>query len=327
MLKSFKGPIFLVGMPRSGTKLLRDLLNRNLDVGIHSLESDFIPHMVNKFGINYNFSSEPDLRLIYNDFCKTGFFLEMINRGKKLDWFYLVENIKDTSWAGFFELIFRFYAPSNRNSDFIWGDKTPGYLNQLPLLKSIFPQAKFIHIIRDPRDYSLSVGKAWNKNAFRAAERWRHTIEKARLSGNSFPDDYYEIKYEELLSNPKKELEKICHFIGCAYSHQMESLLKPSEILGDAKGASYIVSSNSEKYLKEFTQTEIRRIEEITLPVLKTSKYVSHYGKKFKPLNSFQKLFYQLLDGAAIIRFYSKNGSRSSKIFHILNNYRKSSWR
>src|SRR5690606_39213043 len=133
-----------------------------------------------------------------------------------------------------FEPIFRFYAPPNRNENFIWGDKTPGYLNQLPLIKAVFPEAKFIHIIRDPRDYSLSVEKAWNKNAFRAAERWRYNIEKARSSTHHFMKDYQEIKYEALLSNPRKELEKICQFLECTYSPMMESLPLPAENLGAA---------------------------------------------------------------------------------------------
>lgn len=326
-MKPFEGPLFVVGMPRSGTKLLRELLNRNPAIGIHPLESDFIPYLVNKHGRNCHFSSDAALRLFYNEFCRTGFFIEMINRGKKLEWRFFFDSCKNRNWTGVFEPIFKFYAPPNRNERFIWGDKTPGYLNQLPLLKAVFPEAKFIHIIRDPRDYSLSVEKAWNKNVFRAAERWRHNIEKARSSGYHFIEDYHEIKYEALLSNPTTELKKICQFLECTYNPMMESLPTPAENLGAAKGANYILGSNSKKYFKDFTKAKIKRIEEITFPVLSALKYDTNYGDRFKPLNAFQKMFYKMKDSVAIVNFYSRNGTGSYNFLEILNNYRKSSWR
>ena len=46
----FTGPLFILGMPPSGTKLLRDLLNRNPRIGFPTLDNDFIPYLIKPFG-------------------------------------------------------------------------------------------------------------------------------------------------------------------------------------------------------------------------------------------------------------------------------------
>ena len=85
----------------------------------------------------------------------------------------------------------------------IWGDKTPNYLLYLPLLKTLFPKAKFVHIIRDVRDYCLSINAAWQKNPYRAAQRWHDSIKKCRKDGKTLPQgDYMEINYEALIDDP-----------------------------------------------------------------------------------------------------------------------------
>ena len=60
LAKTCTSPIFIVGMPRSGTKLIREILNRSDDVFIPHSESVFIPYLVKKYGLN------PDFRLISN---------------------------------------------------------------------------------------------------------------------------------------------------------------------------------------------------------------------------------------------------------------------
>jgi len=52
---NFFGPLFIIGMPRSGTKLLRDLMNQNPKIGIPAAETHFIPFMIKKFGDPPNF--------------------------------------------------------------------------------------------------------------------------------------------------------------------------------------------------------------------------------------------------------------------------------
>ncbi len=168
----FLGPLFIVGMHRSGTKLLRNLLNQHPQISIPTIESCFIPYLINKFGNSPQFEDD---------------------------------NLTDrTSWSEIFEVIFKFYIPQSKNKNVIWGDKTPQYLPRIKLLKRLYPKAKFIHIIRHPGDYCISAKKAWGKSIYRSANSWRHEIEKAREVGGGLGDDYLEVFYENLVENPEK---------------------------------------------------------------------------------------------------------------------------
>src|SRR5690606_34430729 len=67
--------------------------------------------------------------------------------------------------------LFECYGDATRSR--IVGDKTPEYITRVPLLAQLFPRAKFVHIMRDPRDYVVSIRKAWGKSLPRAAQRWK----------------------------------------------------------------------------------------------------------------------------------------------------------
>ena len=82
------------------------------------------------------------------------------------------------TWAIFFESILRYYGVKDE-VEIRFGDKTPGYILHLTLLKEIWPDIKMVHIIRDPRDYSASVRQAWGMSLMRAAHRWPTTMKAA----------------------------------------------------------------------------------------------------------------------------------------------------
>jgi hypothetical protein len=109
------------------------------------------------------------------------------------------------------------------------GDKTPSNLTHIELLNHLNPDAKFIHIIRDGRDVAVS---AWNFNmntdlgatiqqwgSFRkfvpwAAEAWANEIKPARvLAAKKLGNRYYELRYEDLLTNPEREAKKLFQFL------------------------------------------------------------------------------------------------------------------
>ena len=83
-----------------------------------------------------------------------------------------------------------------------WGDKTPGYLIEIDRLRQVFPNAKFIHLIRDARDVSLSL---WRKGWFgphlrNAARHWSESVRTGIEQGRLLPPgSYHEIRYEDLV--------------------------------------------------------------------------------------------------------------------------------
>ena len=115
------------------------------------------------------------------------------------------------------------------------GEKTPDYVKCLPLLHSLFPEAKIIHIIRDGRDAALSVldwatetkgpGKfrLWRDEPLAVCALWwaeqvRSGLRRGRPLG---PSLYHEVSYEELVRDPEQEARDMSRFLGLAYSDQM----------------------------------------------------------------------------------------------------------
>ncbi len=147
-------------------------------------------------------------------------------------------------------------------------------MQNIKLLKELFPKALFIHIVRDVRDHCLSNMKAWNKNPFRSAQMWTDAIRKCRSDAfNYLKEDYYELNYESLIENPPSILKSVCDFIGVKYESNMAVLHKPSENLGDAKSTTSIMRNNKGKWQLEMETNMVREIEKISFSMMKERGY------------------------------------------------------
>jgi Sulfotransferase family len=115
------------------------------------------------------------------------------------------------------------------------GNKTPAYVRRIPTLHALWPDAKFVHIIRDGRDVCLSILN-WKK-AERTAGRyasweedpvsttalwWERKVRKAREDGAALgPGLYHEMLYEDLVEDPERECKRLCEFLGIPYDDAM----------------------------------------------------------------------------------------------------------
>ena len=171
-------------------------------------------------------------------------------------------------------------------------------------LKAAFPSARFIHIIRDPRDYCLSNRKTWGKSILRAAEAWRESVTSACAAGRELGADYIEVHYEALLDEPEATLRPVCSFLGCPFDPAMLQLSAPSENLGDTKNVARIVTDNKRKYRAELSEREIRRVEEIVLPAARDVGYPTDSADvSFKALGRLERSLYAMHDAWATLRF------------------------
>ncbi len=299
----FSGPLFVFGMPRSGTKLLRDLLNRNEKISIPVAESNFIPYFVGKYGFDFDLSLEKNRQKIYKEFIHTSyyFFLKQLSIKFEEEEFLYSGGIK--RWADLFEYLLRKGGQCLDKKEVIFGDKTPGYIRHILLLKKLFPQCKFIHIIRDPRDFALSLRKAWKKNIYRAAERWQETLERLdKDKQNMGEEDISVVYYEEMLEHPEQVMRRLCFFLGVGYTPDMLRLEKSWEFYGDARSKTEIVRFNKEKYLKELKEKEIKRIEEIVYFTALKHSYKINFARKPVSLKKHEKMLYKVFDSFAILR-------------------------
>jgi hypothetical protein len=200
-------PVIVLGVGRSGTTLLRVLLDRNSTLAI-PYESFFVPQLAHRHG------RRPQL----------GRFLDDLGRLQTLDgWGITPDDVRPRLREGMttgeaIAAIFETYA--ERQGKERWGDKTPLYMQQLPLLERLFPDAIWIHLIRDGRDAALSFlelppgfsGRKWGQphSVAQFAARWRTEILAARQLGRRAGSRYLELHYEDLVTEPERELRRVC---------------------------------------------------------------------------------------------------------------------
>lgn len=303
---AFKGPLFIVGMPRSGTKLVRDLLNNHSFISISEIETNFLPIWQKNWTKYGDLSKIRNFKKFYNEMKTYTYFMYM-NENKNLiqfsDWYNLCTNytIQDV-----FESLIRHDTNVSEGTNVIWGDKSPDYIRYLPTLNNLFPEARFIHIIRDVRDYCLSINMAWGKNMLRAAQRWCDDVNKVQKNSKKLEDKYLEIKYENLISDPKSVLKNICSFLEIEYDEKMINLKKPVEKIGDAKRQKGIKSDNKYKYKKCMDPKTKYKIESIAGNLLKKNRYDIEYSGKTYTLSPIKMAYYQIRDILNRIKFNIK---------------------
>ena len=302
--RTFAGPLFLVGMPRSGTKLLRDMLNQGKRIRFSPIETEFLPFWVSHWGEFPNPATRAGFERFHRQCAQLPFFVANAERGVEVDseeWFRACKAY--TPSAVFEGLMRTMLGIAPEDTETIWGDKSPSYIAHLPLLAREFPAARFVHIVRDVRDCSLSAHKAWGKSLLRAAQRWQDDVSKCRADGRALgAGKYMELRYEDLLADPRGALGRICAFIGAEMDEQMLAPVSATENKGDAKGMSELLTSNVRKYESRLSADVVRKIEAIACETLRSLDYPCSYtGKQVRLTRSKLRLL-QLLDGFNLLR-------------------------
>jgi hypothetical protein len=209
-------PIFVVGCPRSGTTLLRDLLRSHPNLTFPG-ESRFIPEFYRAYGDPA--SDEEAWRLARRI---------LSFRQVATNWQITAEPADFTgcrSFAAVTRRLFEIWAA--REGKPRWGDKTPCYVGEIPLLLHLFPDAQVVHIIRDGRDVAVS----WLRspfspgNLYAAAGGWSENVRKGCRDGVLLPaGTYCEVRYENLLAEPEATMRNLCAFLDEPY---LPAVLKP----------------------------------------------------------------------------------------------------
>jgi hypothetical protein len=106
-----------------------------------------------------------------------------------------------------------------------WGDKTPPYVQIVPQLAELYPEAKFIHLLRDGHDVAMSFRDLrWARNGSRwihyAAEEWMEAIDA--MSPLPLGEDrLIEVRYEDLVRETEATTHRICEFLGERFESEM----------------------------------------------------------------------------------------------------------
>lgn len=205
----------IVGAPRSGTTLLRFMLDAHSDLAIPP-ETGFL-------------AADPAVlqSLPRHEFAK---FIEQFPleapawqdfRIASTAWHETIERIAQFSPANAFRSFYRLYAA--RFSKTRWGDKTPSYVFHIKRISDTLPEARFIHLIRDGRDVALSWRKTWfspGPDMKTLATHWKQSV-TAGLSNRNTSGCYLEVRYEDLVHDPAPVLQRICRYISLDFEPAM----------------------------------------------------------------------------------------------------------
>lgn len=185
-------PIFIVGCQRSGTTMLRLMLDSHARI-----------------------SCGPETR-----------FLDDLEHVVGDDWQRLSQyGFSQDEWLArmreFFGGIQADYAASRGKAR--WADKTPRYALSIPFLVRVFPDAQIIHVIRDGRDVVVSHRKRFGYwSSLKATRKWPMYIQAARSAGAGLrPDQYTEVRYESLVGEPEQTMRALLGFLNEEWDPQI----------------------------------------------------------------------------------------------------------
>src|SRR5690606_15031419 len=108
-----------------------------------------------------------------------------------------------------------------------------------------FPNAKFIHVIRDGRDCAASFHRRWQSNPRRTVTRWKHSVRQGREQGASLGDRYLEVRYEDVTRDPDIALRGICSFLGIEFDDSILAAGRSRQDVASAKSARIVQSQRT----------------------------------------------------------------------------------
>jgi len=264
-------PIFIVGAPRSGTTLLRRILNRHPRIAICG-ETHFGPLVYQKprrkaFGDLANPANRRRLVAQYTALQRTNRL--GMDCGKLTD--RLLQQA--TSYRAMFACVLQFYAESRAKAR--CGEKTPQHAYFVETLCDWFPDAAILHLVRDPRDVATSLRRM--PYGFRSvilnARTWLN-CNRAAGKASQHPG-YLQVRYESLVVDPAQELRRICDFVGEEFYPSMltperQAVLDP---LGRDRSLNAVTTARMGKWREELSAQQIAQVEWMAAPELENLGY------------------------------------------------------
>ena len=301
MMEIYK-PIFIVGTPRSGTTILYDLMACHKDLAWFS-QFD-LKEMLSEEFIQFEYLRRRIFEIRKLPFSRDGFEVRFTTSFETPHEFGLFWNKWITkSWANASDVSITAYeglryAVNNlliRKGKKRFLNKNPGNSIKIEYLNQVFPGAVFVNIIRDGRPVVCSMTRGSrvfkNPNGYfglplkknnqmdfdlfeRHARQWIEVNEEIQRAKNNLEkDQYYELKYEDLISNPKKTIENIFRFCELENLDIFDKRFQHISDSGDIQNISEKMTSTNEKYKEELTELEIERLNEMMKELLIRFEY------------------------------------------------------
>jgi len=270
--------VFILGAPRSGTTFLASLLECT-EYGA-PFETQFIPKYY------YKLQQYGDLNKIANF---ERLVSNILSERAIMQWKLHIDVPElfrsfngDVTFSGLVDVLCSM-AGGERGG--YWGEKTPWYLRELPLITKLFPKAKYIYIVRDGRDVALSLlGKEWGpNNLYSCAEYWKDLNklcpELEKLERNN---QLISMSYEDLLDRTSENVARVYEFLEQSRDNRVEGLISKAK-----KG-------NYNKWKADLSSSQVKLFENVCGDTLQRFGYETTYEQAGVP--KVKKLLYLLHD-------------------------------
>ncbi len=263
---------FIVARGRSGTDMLRAMLNRHSAVTV-APEALFVINLYHRY--RHGAWTQARILRFYNDLWA---------EDRLVDWWRIERTrlkedlLRLGEGATFAELCRTVYAhqaaaekklPSidKLSERDLIGDKNPTHALFVPELMALFPQARFIHLVRDYRDNVLSFQNVHFDLSGTAAlaERWRAYNEAVLAASRSRPERFFTLRYEDLLAEPESRLGDVCAFLGVDFEAPMLSFHEDRDDVRDWQTnlAVPLDSSRAEGWRERMDPAAVRTVDAV----------------------------------------------------------------
>lgn len=210
-------PFFIVGCPRSGTTLLQRMLNAHPDVAV-APETFFVRRFWSNRDRYGDLTDDAHLDSLVDDIVASSAFEEM---GLDAEDFRARARAFSDQMGGVFGALLDQFGEARGAS--VVGEKTPNHVLHIAILHRWFPEAQFVHLVRDPR----GVVNSWRSVPWSSGYRWRDAeVWVEYVSAGRQEEDRYgayvrSLHFEDLVRWPEKELRVLCEFLGLRYDDRM----------------------------------------------------------------------------------------------------------
>lgn len=331
---------FIIGPGRSGTTLLAMIFNNHKDC-ISAPEIKHFIYFYNKYRNVTTISQE-----LINDLIK---YFKIIDSSKNNNYFdtncnNIIKDIKvgdNITYSQLTKFLYISLYQSKRDLDSISFiiDKNPFYTFHTEKIKTIFPDAKFVTILRDYRSYVLSNRQSQNpfisiKSLGYYCAAWNFHIDKLLEIKQKMNNEIFIIKYEDFVLNKEEQMQKVLNFLNIPYDNEAfkfnEKLKEkiantkiPDKIHARAikTNTDLMKPVNSDRvaaWKKEFSNSEIQCIETLS----GSRGILFDYFPSTNP-NIISRLYYKTISFPGYIRVFIFYLLNSPKIHHYLNEVRK----
>lgn len=210
-MASTQRPFFIVSAPRSGSTLLRLILDAHPRLAVPP--PGWLFDMVYPYLFSYGDLKEAqNLLALAEDILQTPTVrkwpLELTPEA-------LARAAREPTFAGVYEALHVAYAA--REGKARWGEKTPRNSFWMDEIRALFPDAQFIHIVRDGRDQAIDISDSllWPYSVYSGASLWQRYVNAVHDSAGRLPGEaFHEIRYEDLCAAPEAAIRRLCEFLG-----------------------------------------------------------------------------------------------------------------